>query len=147
MFTGKNVVISIVSALVVLSVTVFSPTAHAEMKQGKVIGKKESKLPEGFVSQGGLTWMPINNDRKDWPDANAYCTHTVIAGKTGWRLPTDDELSALYASGAMKDKGWTLYYTWSSTPGGSGGHYYVDLDNGVVISSVGTYYYYVTCVR
>ena len=92
--------------------------------------------------------MPINSSTKTWSDANSYCTNTAINGQNGWRLPTKDELKALYDSGAMKGQGWTLSITWSSTPDGSGEHYDVLLDNGNVgVSLFDTGNYYVTCVR
>jgi tetratricopeptide (TPR) repeat protein len=105
------------------------------------------ELPQGYVSQGGLTWMPINSSTKNWSDANAYCTNTAINGQTGWRLPTKDELSALYNSGATKGQGWTLSTPWSSTPGSAGGYYFVDLHNGFVDSYYFANSHYVTCVR
>jgi len=49
-------------------------------------------LPAGYVSQGGLVWMP-NNIARTWSAANAYCTGTAILGQTGWRLPTIAELA------------------------------------------------------
>ncbi len=91
-----------------------------------------------FVTQGDLTWMPVTGEARMWGQANNYCTNTTIKGKTGWRLPTKNELEALYNSGAELDHGWILLYTWSSTPGGQGGrhggrhgeHYAVGLKNG-----------------
>lgn len=101
------------------------------------------------VSQGGLTWMPVTFE-KPWAEANVYCNNTAINGKTGWRLPTKDELSALYASGAMKGQGWTLYKVWSSTQSGYSDrrslHYYVALDSGEVWGGFDAMSYYVTCV-
>ena len=82
---------------------------------------------DGFVTQGGLSWMPVYFSTKSWSEANAYCTNTAINGQTGWRLPTMDELTSLSDSGAMKDHGWTLNYTWSSTPYAGGSHYTVIL--------------------
>ena len=147
MFTHKNAMLSILSALVVLSLSIWVKTTHAEeMKQGKVIGGK-AKLPQGYVSQSGLTWMPINDSHKIWADANDYCTNTSINDQSGWRLPTKDELIALYNSGAMKDQGWTLSLTWSSTPGSAGGHYVVGLHDGFVLWGGDTNGHYVTCVR
>jgi hypothetical protein len=108
--------------------------------------KKKRETPKGFVSQGGLTWMPVSFE-KNWSDANSYCSNTAINGQTGWRLPTKEELSALYNSGAMKDQGWALSYTWSSTPGGSGGHSYVTLGNGSGVSYGDPNDNYVTCVQ
>ena len=68
-----------------------------------------------YVAQGGLTWMPVSSTQYTWSQASALCSGT-INGQTGWRLPTDTELSALYASGAMNGQGWTVSSTWSSTP-------------------------------
>ena len=110
-------------------------------------------LPAGYVSQGGLTWMPNNvvnppNGWDTWTNANAYCTGTTINGQTGWRLPTAAELSALYASGAMNGQGWALANTWSSTPSGAGYHETVDLNGGDVLWGIDTFgFNYVTCVR
>ena len=91
--------------------------------------------------------MPINSSTKTWSDANSYCTNTAINGQNGWRLPTKDELKALYDSGAMKGQGWTLLSTWSSTPDSAGLHYYVYLLYGGVYASLDTNGYYVTCVH
>lgn len=107
-----------------------SLTSHTQQTEGR---------KGNYVSQGGLTWMPVTFGKK-WEDANAYCANTAINGQTGWRLPTKDELSALYASGAMKGQGWVLDYTWSSTP-----DYVANLDRGGVSGFGGASY--VTCVR
>jgi formylglycine-generating enzyme required for sulfatase activity len=103
------------------------------------------KAPNRYVSQGGLTWMQVSF-YKTWAEANAYCTNTAINGQTGWRLPTVNELSALYNSGAMKDQGWKLSFTWSSTLYGSGEHDGVNLGSGGV-NSFGVVNGDVTCVR
>ncbi|MHB1620862.1 MAG: BACON domain-containing protein [Sulfuricella sp.] len=103
-------------------------------------------LPAGYISQGGLTWMPVTF-YNTWANANAYCTGTTINGQTGWRIPTQAELSALYTSGAMNGQGWTLLITWSSTANGAGYHYNVGLDSGNVVSYDDTYNSYVSCVR
>jgi len=99
-----------------------------------------------FVSQGGLTWMPVTFF-KSWANANSYCANTTINGQTGWRLPTKEELSALYASGAMKDHGWAIRNTWSSERSGSNFHYIVNMIGGGVVSTIDSYDSYVTCVR
>jgi hypothetical protein len=75
--------------------------------------------------------MPISFV-KNWSDANTYCNNTAINGQTGWRLPTKDELVALYHSGAMKVQGWTWGYAQSSTPTSSSGHFFFSLDLGNV---------------
>lgn len=103
--------------------------------------------PTGFVSQGGLIWMPDNIMLATWPNADAYCTGITILGQTGWRLPTTAELSVLYASGAMNGQGWVLNFTWSSAPGGVGIHDGVYLYDGVVNWDVDANSYLLTCVR
>ena len=90
--------------------------------------------------------MPISFN-KTWPEANAYCTNTTINGQTGWRLPTKDELKALYDSGAINNQGWTLNYTWSFTPDGRGDHYFVGLHDGFVNWDYDRGEGFVTCVR
>jgi len=105
-------------------------------------------LPFGYVIQGTplLTWMPVTSWNY-WANANAYCTTTTINGQTGWRMPTQTELSALYASAAMNGQGWTLDKTWSSTPNGTGYHFYVDMTNGNVLSNSDGGTEWVSCVR
>lgn len=99
-----------------------------------------------YVVQGGLTWMPVTFF-DSWTNANAYCANTTINGQTGWRLPTQLELSALYASGVMNGQGWTLSTTWSSTVYSAGSHYSVVLDYGNVYWLNDTSFIYVSCVR
>jgi hypothetical protein len=107
-------------------------------------------IAAGYVTQGGLTWMPVTF-YYTWANAVAYCTNTTINGVTGWRMPTQSELSALYAaypsnSSVLTGQGWTLASTWSSTVS-VGGHYEVGLDGGGVFAGVDTNVHYVSCVR
>jgi formylglycine-generating enzyme required for sulfatase activity len=91
-----------------------------------------SQLPSGAVkdSNTGLQWTREDNGRDiDWSDAKAYCA----ARKGGWRLPTVDELEALYRAAERHSqiaqcgdelcKVPTLFkltssWLWSSTPSG-----------------------------
>jgi hypothetical protein len=102
----------------------------------------------GFVVQGGLTWMPVTSG-DSWTNASVYCANTTINGQTGWRLPTVAELSALYSSGAMDGRGWTLGFTWSSELDGpfGGVHWLVDLSNGKLNGFLDSQTFGVTCVR
>ena len=122
-------------------------------------------VPTGFIQQpigGGvvLTWTPNTiggwngQGDTDWNTADTYCRTTTINGQTGWRLPTQFELSSLYDSGLLAGKpGWTLNYTWSSTPDepgvhpGSGIYHGVSLSSGIVGWFYDTEYVYVSCVR
>jgi hypothetical protein len=111
----------------------------------RLAAEAAAKAPK-YVSQGGLIWMPVTF-HNDWTVANNWCSNSVINGQTGWRLPTKNELIALYDSGAMKDQGWRLYDAWSSTPTGNGGHYFVRLDTGTVGGSGDADVIEITCVR
>ena len=50
--------------------------------------------------------------RLKWDDAKLYCFSLDIDGKTGWRLPTKEELNEIYES--VNDFVHGDYY-WSST--------------------------------
>jgi len=113
-----------------------STTVNTTLTIGGVSDTYSSTTVNGYVVQGGLTWMPNNigpwaGGYTDWNTANTYCTTATINGQTGWRLPTQPELSALYASGAIvAGLGWTKVLTWSSTSYEPGTHSVVDLDGG-----------------
>lgn len=47
----------------------------------------------------------------NWDDARLYCFSLNIEGKTGWRLPTKEELNEIYES----DNDFEKSYYWSST--------------------------------
>jgi hypothetical protein len=49
--------------------------------------------------------------RLNWFDARLYCFSLNIDGKTGWRLPTKEELNEIYQS----DNDFELRWHWSST--------------------------------
>jgi Protein of unknown function (DUF1566) len=99
-----------------------------------------------YVVQGGLVWMP-ETFQDNWANANAYCANNTIDGLPGWRMPTQSELSSLYASGLMKGHGWALSYDWSSTPNGAGNHYTVGLYDGSIHTTSDASTFYVSCVR
>jgi formylglycine-generating enzyme required for sulfatase activity len=128
-----------------------------------------SQLPSGVVrdSDTGLQWTGEDNGRDiDWSDAKAYCG----ARKGGWRLPTVDELEALYRAaerhgqvakcGEHLCKVPTLFkltssWLWSSTPSGyekddgRANYWGVLLVNGARTSALGDFDYRsrVLCVR
>ena len=105
-------------------------------------------LPAGYVVSGGLTWTS-NNGMGLFSDANGMCANKIESGADNWRLPTQQELSALYSASksAFTTAGWTLNYTWSSTAYGAGSHYFVYLDDGLVGWAVDSGNAYVTCVH
>lgn len=118
---------------------------------GAIAATAVTVAPTGYIVQGGLTWMPITF-YDTWANANTYCASFNGLGQSGWRLPTQVELSALYTaypnySPELRAQGWTLYNTWSSTPDSTGSHYSVYLYYGFVFWNIDTNFNYVTCVR
>lgn len=104
-------------------------------------------LSPGYIVQGGLTWMPVTFF-DTWTSANTYCTSNTIGGITGWRMPTQPELSELAKSGAIIGQGWAMNSAWSSTEYfNPETHYFVSLSNGVFNWFVNSDYYYVSCVH
>ena len=55
--------------------------------------------------------------RLKWDDARLYCFSLNIDGKTGWRLPTKEELNEIFES--YNDFEKRVY--WSSTENNGGG--------------------------
>jgi len=71
--------------------------------------------------QTGLMWAKQDNGRDiNWASAVSHCENYSVGGVTGWRMPTQDELAALYASGAYKGKiNLTNIWIWASETRGS----------------------------
>jgi hypothetical protein len=115
-------------------------------------------LSSGYVYEGGLTWMPVSTNVYQQAGAVTLC-EGVINGVPGWRLPTEPELMALYSTypndqggwlgnSLLTVQGWSLYYTWSSTPSSAGNHYIVYLNIGYPEpKALDSDYSNVTCVR
>lgn len=101
-----------------------------------------------YVVKNGLSWMPVSF-ALTWDNASAFCKSTTINGLTGWRQPTEFDLTDLYGSALMNGKGWSLGRSWSST-GGSGvvaSHLVVNLATGVTSEQSNDNSAFVACVR
>jgi hypothetical protein len=123
----------------------------AEASTTSTVSFTVAALTTGYVYEGGLTWMPVSSSIYTYAAAVTLCSGTINS-TNDWRLPTQPELSALYAaypnrSSVLLGLGWTLNGTWSSTPYGSGTHYSVALSYGNVGESSDTGSSFVTCVR
>jgi len=92
-----------------------------------------------------LTWSPFLKQTYRWSDANTYCTTSSINGQTGWRLPTQPELTALAQSGTRLNEGGV----WTSTPAQPTYHYRISLNGttGTADAYADYSYLYVLCVR
>lgn len=89
-------------------------------------------------SPTGLEWTPRDNGAEaNWREAERHCGELVFAGRSDWRLPTVDELAALYDAEASANCGESTCrivapielsspYLWSSSPEDSDRRFYVD---------------------
>jgi len=65
-------------------------------------------------------WAARDNGRNvNWASARNYCENYRGGGVTGWRMPTQDELAGLYASGVHKDKIANISLLWAADTRGS----------------------------
>jgi len=71
-----------------------------------------SHINEATVSESNFEIAPKSTEIKtNWYYAKLYCIALNIDGKTGWRLPSKEELFQIYKSENDFDNGWH----WSST--------------------------------
>lgn len=84
------------------------------------------------------------NDTFTYDDARLFCFAVTIDGKTGWRLPTLDELRKIYE---LDPQSYTKYY-WSSTPANSDNrHMVMFFHDGFCTGGLHTDKYYILPVR
>ena len=81
--------------------------------------------------------------RLNWDDAKFYCFALNIDGKTGWRLPTKEELNEIYESKNV----FVENYYWSSTEFNAAGAWVQNFGNGYQFNNLKTYSYYVRAIR
>jgi hypothetical protein len=102
-----------------------------------------------FVVKGAATWMPATFIAT-WDNAKSFCSNSKINGLTGWRLPTEFELTEMFASSLLNGQGWTLNKTWSANVAGAadaGTRLAVNLATGASAVDSTANMAYVTCVR
>jgi hypothetical protein len=95
-----------------------------------------------------LTWInPTLNVNYTWAQADTLCQTTTYNGKTGWRLPTQPELTAYAQSFTVAPQ---LGGIWSSTVAPTAtNHYVVSLNSrtGSAYIMADYSYLYVLCVQ
>jgi hypothetical protein len=69
--------------------------------------------------------------RLNWFDAKLYCFALNIDGKTGWRLPDEEELNEIYESENDFEKAWY----WSSTEANGNYAWFQSMSTGYHLTS------------
>lgn len=100
------------------------------------------------LTSSSLTWMAVST-MDTWTNARDFCASSTIEGMTGWRQPTQAELTTLRQSAAITGHGWSLGPTWSSTvdTASSANHMTVDLSSGAAVGRSDATSAYVSCVH
>lgn len=85
----------------------------------------------------------------DWSDANNYCSSNSFNGESGWRLPTQPELSAYAETGNDTADGKGGGEAWSATAAQPTYHYAVNLNDisGTAAAYADSSYLYVRCAH
>jgi len=100
-----------------------------------------------YVLSGVLNWTPVSF-AATWAEADAYCKAIKAYDVTGWRLPSQFELTALAATGRYLNRGWILADTWTTSAGAAEKqHVAVNLETRVTSSLADDNKAYVTCVN
>ncbi|GAB6060282.1 Lcl C-terminal domain-containing protein [Desulfonatronum parangueonense] len=115
-----------------------------------------------FVDNGNgtvtdtVTWLMWTKDANpigqlNWHDAMSRCSSFSISGIGGWRLPSRDELVALYhpMQGGHPFSGVQSSYYWSSTThaGSTDNAWNVSMSYGSVYTDIKSYSFHVWPVR
>lgn len=83
-----------------------------------------------FDVEGLLVQRNQNGSDVNWFEAEQYCRELKLAGKSGWRLPTDEEALKIIRSGSLT--GEASYVMWTSTKKGKKRALIVGMTTGAV---------------
>ncbi|WP_176733577.1 Ig-like domain-containing protein [Aeromonas hydrophila] len=121
-------------------------TASGEAN-GQVFSSTAEVTVEPFLTVSNVGSFSIPDVvRLNWEDADAYCNALATAGG-GWRLPSLDELVALYDA-YQNPLGWPAYSAyWTSAVFNENSHYIVSLLNGGAFGSFNSNHNHSTCIR
>ena len=134
---GKWIGIAVLAAMFCVAGLVMSGEAQAQ----RFVNNGNGTVTD---TQTGLMWADKDNGSNiNWSNAKSYCEGYSGGGKSGWRVPTIDELMQLYNSGVygsvIKRTGYGL--VWAAETSGSEAAY-VDFNVGVrrwILPTVGRY--------
>lgn len=116
----------LVCLLLLLGIVVFGSQSFAQSPAPQVKVPLSTASPFWVDPATGLTWAKKDNGSDaTFSQASDYCQTLTLGGKSGWRLPTIDELSGIFVwakagqSGLHPKGGISLSWpgVWSSTEG------------------------------
>lgn len=123
-------------------------TSSADGGKELTVKARKSGAGNGVYELPAAGLMVQTEDRGcvDWASAKLLCENSTVAGYNDWRLPTKEELAALFDNkeqiGGFEEEGY-----WSSSNYGSY-YYYVDFSNGIAQRAFSNNdHYYVRAVR
>jgi hypothetical protein len=137
--------------------TTYHVRAYVTNSNGTVYGASVSFKPTSVVDYIVLTSdgiMVQKNDISsgaDWNTAKSLCESSTVGGKSGWRLPSDGELTSLYnqrntIGGFSNTSSGSIY--WSGTKSYNNNYYYYrNFYSGSTDHAIYTNTYRVRCVR
>lgn len=122
--------------------------AYATNSRGTVYGETIQLFSPDFIviPELGIAVQREDIGCGDWNSMNTLCENSTVGGFTDWRLPTIDELAALYnlrdeIGGFTKSSTGYQHCYWSSTIYSSyysSYHYYISFNNGYRSESSGS---------
>ncbi len=130
------------------NIAVLTITSATDGGKELTIKARKSSAENGVfeLPSAGLMVQTVDRGCVDWYSAKLLCENSTVAGYNDWRLPTKEELAALFDNkeqiGGFEDEGY-----WSSSNYGSN-YYYVDFSNGIAQRAFSNNdHYYVRAVR
>ncbi|MDK9717634.1 MAG: DUF1566 domain-containing protein [Trichlorobacter sp.] len=98
----------------------------------------------------GFMWQKETAGSMNWQNAMSFAASLSLGGKTGWRLPSRQELITLYSSPCKSQMSVVSFNYWSSTTWSERESYawLVNFSNGDVSArGYKSYSYYVRAIR
>ena len=86
----------------------------------RLVAAEWAEHPTWTDPNTGLNWARQDNGSAvNWHQASSYCTNLRLAGASNWRLPTIEELAAIYVSSGVGFKSGmhTNDFYWSNSRG------------------------------
>jgi len=110
---------------------------HAEAEAARLKAQSEQKadsekeaLGTAFPVDELMVQISTNGVDVNWSGAASYCNALVLAGKTGWRLPTQEEAVKIFMSGKLTNQPSKVM--WTSTKKGKNQAFVLGMSSGAI---------------